>query len=141
MRRPAPTQGSSRRPSQGEIRAITGRLQEVVQQGDPDTGWEGDPYLTVEHNQLSGQLNVWDTLFNPPKLVLAKPYDGIAALDTRSLTRRLKEAQHKGQGHQSIMSRLDAREQAREKELKAKRLDLVRELTEEQLWLLKRLDV
>ena len=128
-----------RRPSPGEIRAITGRLQEVVQRGNPDVGWEGDPYLVVEHNVQTDRLQVWDTVYDPAQLVLSKPYDGVGALDTRSLCTRLKEAQFKGQGAQTVVNRVEARNAAMYAEAHKKTIEVAREGAELMLWINKKL--
>lgn len=130
---------SRRRPSPAEISAITGRLQEVVQKGNPDVGWEGDLYLVVEHNRQTDRLQVWDTVYDPAQLVLSKPYDGVAALDTKSLCTKLKEAQFKGQGAQSVVNRLEARNAAKEAAAKKKSIEVAREGAELMLWITRKL--
>lgn len=123
-----------------ELAAVTGRLEEVVQRGNPDTGWKGDPYLSVRYNHQTEMLQIYDTVFSPPKLVMQKPYDGVAALDTRSLTRALKEAAHDENDADTIWNRIERYNQAREDQLAAQRLAYGREQAEVLTWINRKLD-
>lgn len=89
-------------------------MQEVIQKGLPDVGWEGDPYLELVFHHPSETWLVLDTLMTPPSVVLRKPAEGLRDLDFRSLCERLKAAQFKGQGVQSIVNRVEARNAAKE---------------------------
>ena len=72
---------------------VGGRLQEVVQHGFPEVGWEGDPLLRVGFDRQQQRWVVMDIAFNPPHRALAYQYDGLRSLDYRDICRRLKAAQ------------------------------------------------
>lgn len=71
---------------------IGGRLREVVQEGNPDVGWGGDPLLVPAWDAFREEWVILDKAFNPPQVVLRKKYEGLRDLDHRELCKKLKEA-------------------------------------------------
>lgn len=123
-----------------ETAAVGGRLQEVVQQGNPDVGWEGDPYLELRYNPQEDSWDIWDTLLTPPALVLRKKTDGLRDLDTRTLCEKLKAAQIKGKakGAQTILDRVNARNQAIEDERRKVLVSYTEAAAEKIVWALRK---
>lgn len=113
---------TSRRPA--EIQAVQGRLQDVIRDGLPEVGWDGDPLLTLAYNPRLDRWEVWDEAFYPPKIVLAKPCDGIGDLDYAAMCRTLKEGQvprEKGD-RATLADRVESRRLAAEKSARDSRL-------------------
>ena len=122
-----------RRPH-GELQYIHGRIQQVVQEGFPEVGWEGDPLLTVYYNAKDEEWQVLDHAFSPPQTILRKASRGLGDLDYRTLCQKLKAAQFKGQGVQSIINRMEARNEAVEAERTAISREYNMEAAEKLAW-------
>jgi hypothetical protein len=71
-------------------RAVGEHISRKIREGDPDTGWEGDPFLVLTYDP-DGYYRVWDTVNGYPDLVCQRLSDG-RELDTRSLTAGLARA-------------------------------------------------
>lgn len=97
---------------EGALAPVHGRLQDVVKNGFEPVGWEGDPHLEVHLDRKSNDWLVIDTISEPYQVVVRKKVDGLRDLDFRSLCERLKAAQFKGQGAESIVNRVIARNEA-----------------------------
>lgn len=91
---------------------VGGRLREVIQEGFPEVGWSGDPLLVPEFDSREEVWYIRDHAFTPPTTIIRKPSEGLRDLDFRSLCERLRDAQVKGQGTQTIAERNEARNQA-----------------------------
>lgn len=122
----------------GELVAVQGRLQDVISNGFPEVGWEGDPLLRLTYNRKTDAWNIHDHAFSPPQLIIAKPAEGIRDLDYRELCRKLKEAQFKGQGVQTIVARMEARNAAIEAGQDKRRAEFHEEMTERLAWAIRR---
>ena len=108
---------------EAEVEYVSGRIQEAIQKGLPEVGWEGDPLLTIALDRKTDEWVIRDHAFSPPQVIIRKPTDGLRDLDFRSLCIKLREAQFKGQGMQTIFNRMEARNAAieadRDKSVKA----------------------
>lgn len=91
---------------------VGGRLREVIQEGFPEVGWSGDPLLVPEFDHREEVWYIRDHAFTPPSTIIRKPAQGLRDLDFRSLCERLRDAQVKGQGTQTITDRVKARNSA-----------------------------
>lgn len=111
---------------------VGGRLREVIQDGFPEVGWSGDPLLVPAWNPRNEEWLILDRATNPPTIVMRKPWTGLGDLNFRDLCERLRNAQVKGQGAQTIEQRRLARNQAIEdenaKELSDLNIAVAREL-------------
>ena len=106
-------------------------LARKIKEGDPDTGWEGDPFLVLTYDESDGYWRVWDTVNGTPDLICKRKSDG-RELDTRSLTTGLRNADLREQSAKEIRDRVDAQnaavQAAAEKELRAKIADQSEEI-------------
>lgn len=85
------------------VRAVGEHIARKIREGDPDTGWEGDPFLVLTYDP-DGYYRVWDTRNGSPDLVCQKLADG-RELDTRALTAGLRDADLRRQSVQEIVRR------------------------------------
>lgn len=108
--------------------AVGEHLQRKIKYGDTDTGWEGDPFLTLTY--VDGYWEIWDVHLSPPDLVARKKADG-SELNTRALTEGLRNSSLKRQSIREIQSRIDDHNDQLERAAEKARQDMVREVTEE----------
>ena len=87
-------------------RAVGEHIARKIREGDPDTGWEGDPFLVLTFDP-DGFYRVWDTVNGQPDLVCQRKSDG-RELDTRSLTTGLRNASLRRQSVNEIVDRVTA---------------------------------
>jgi hypothetical protein len=87
----------------------------------------------VIFNRERDQWEIYDTAFDPPQLIMAKPFEGLRELELiPGLCRRLAAARiERTDGMQTMINRAEARNRAileeRERTAKAERLEIVRE--------------
>ena len=98
----------------GEVSAIQGRLQEIVQQGFPGEGWEGDPLLILGFDHRRQEWTIHDRAFTPPSKIMAMEFNGMRALDVRTLCAKLKAGQVPLHGGNDLMARVEAKNEAME---------------------------
>ncbi len=95
------------------VHYVGGRLREAIQKGYPEVGWEGDPNIVPTYNPRSEEWQVYDCVFSPPRLIISKPAEGLRDLDAmKGICEKLRDAQVKGQGVQTIHQRIQARNDA-----------------------------
>ncbi len=104
----------------------------------PEVGWEGDPLLSIVLDRAKDEWLIRDHAFSPPQVIIRKKADGIRDLDYRSLCERLRNAQFKGQGVQTIMDRMEARNAAAEAEQDRKIKAFSQEAGERLAWAVRR---
>lgn len=138
IRRGRVGQDSKYRISEGEIKAVKGRIQDAITHGLPEVGWGGDPHLRLVFEPRTETWIVYDVAISPPDRVITKPAEGIRDLDFRSLCRRLAEAQFTGQGVDTIIDRMERRNAEVEKQRAAKRYEVHLELAERLQWAMAR---
>ena len=102
---------------EGEIDYVRGRVEDVVKNGLPEVGWEGDPLLSVAIDRRHDDLVIRDHAFTPPQIIMRRSFaeEGMGVLkDFRSLAKRLAAAQFKGKpkGAMTILERVEARNEA-----------------------------
>lgn len=119
---------------EGELQYVHGRIQDVVQNGFPEVGWEGDPLLTVYFDRKLDEWQVIDHAMSPPQIIMRKAAMGLRDLDFRTLCEKLKAAQFKGQGVMSIIDRMEARNAAVEAEQKKRMRAYNEEAAERLAW-------
>jgi hypothetical protein len=103
-------------------------LQRKIKYGDPDTGWEGDPFLVLTYED--GYWSIWDTHVNPPDLVARKKADG-SELNTRALTEGLRDSSLRRQSARDIFARIERHNDAVEAAAEKARRTLVEETSAE----------
>lgn len=109
--------------------AVGNHISRKIQLGDPDTGWEGDPYLILTYDQ-DGYWRIWDTKLSPPYLVAQRRADG-RELDTRSLCSYLRDASLRKQTVADIQKRIDVHNAKVEADAEKRREELVQEVAYE----------
>ena len=67
-------------------------MQELIKEGMPEVGWEGDPNLWLEHDWYRNMWVITDHEFNPPDVVKEWPVRGLRDLDIRDICTWLAEA-------------------------------------------------
>lgn len=93
--------------TEGELEVVNGRLTEAVQKGYPEVGWEGDVLLDVRFNRTTEEWQVWDAATG--RLAVSKKFNGLRDLDMiPSLCTKLRDASVKKQGVHTVMDRIDA---------------------------------
>ncbi|MCP5022372.1 MAG: hypothetical protein GY930_11425 [bacterium] len=116
------------------VHYVGGRLREAIQQGYPEVGWEGDPNIVPTYNPRSEEWQVYDNVFSPPRLIISKKAEGLRDLDAmRGICEKLRKAQVRGQGVQTIYQRIQSRNDAIESEHARNSRDLVEGTTHELL--------
>jgi len=108
--------------------AVGEHLQRKIKYGDPDTGWEGDPFLTLCY--IDGYWEIWDGHLSPPDLVARKKADG-SEINTRALTEGLRNSSLKRNSMREIQARIEEHNEKLEAAAEKARQQLVRETAEE----------
>ncbi len=88
-------------------RAVGEHIAHKLLYGDPDVGWEGDPWLVLTLDP-DGFWRAWDTKNGEPDLICQKKADG-RELDTSSLCARLRDGSLRRQSVTEILDRVDAK--------------------------------
>jgi len=84
-------------------RAVGEHLQRRIREGDPETGWLGDPFLVLTYDP-DDYWRIWDTVNGRPDLVAQKKADG-SELNAKALTAGLAKADLRRQSVGEILDR------------------------------------
>ena len=94
-------------------------VSDLLLQGCPELGWDGDPLLKIVHNILFDRLEVVDThpQYNGryETLFVTQPGDALMS-DPRSMIRRVKQCDHRTRTVDEFLNMLDEQQEAFEKE-------------------------
>ncbi len=113
---------------------IGGRLREAIQQGYPEVGWEGDPLMYPTYDPREEEWVVFDSAYTPHKPMVRKRAEGLRDMDSmRGICEKLRDAQVKGQGVQTIYERMRAQNAAIEASHEQNSRDLVEGISHELL--------